>query len=187
MTEQTEKTEKKETAGRAETPAAVPSKREQEEHAADGAKGGHGSYLKFALMLATSFVIMYAVMFLNAARFEHVHLSVMRLYMTILMIAPMAVVMLLFMRGMYRDRNINIAILAGSVLVFALTFYFVRTQAFIGDRQYMKAMIPHHSSAILTSSEADLSDPEVQKLAREIIEAQEREIELMKRLLERTD
>lgn len=145
----------------------------------------HGSYLKFALMLATSFVIMYAVMFLNVAEFDHVYLSVMRFYMTILMIAPMVVVMLLFIKGMYKDQKINLAILSGSVLLFILTFYFVRTQAFIGDTQYMKAMIPHHSSAILTSSQADINDPEVKKLAEEIIKAQEKEIALMKQYLDR--
>ncbi len=144
-----------------------------------------GSYLKFALMLSTSFVIMYAVMFLNVAEFDHVYLSLMRFYMTILMIAPMAVVMLLFMRGMYKNQKINIAILAGSFLLFILTFYFVRSQAFIGETQYMKAMIPHHSSAILTSSEAEINDPEVKKLAEEIIKAQEKEIALMKQYLER--
>lgn len=144
-----------------------------------------GSYLKFALMLAASFVSMYLVMFLNVAEFDHVYISTMRFYMTVLMIAPMAVIMLLFMRGMYKNQKANAAILAGGVLVFLLTFYFVRTQAFISDTQYMKAMIPHHSSAILTSTEAGLSDPEVKKLAEEIIEAQEKEIALMKQYLER--
>jgi uncharacterized protein (DUF305 family) len=144
-----------------------------------------GSYAKFALMLTASFISMYIVMFLNVAEFNHIYLSVMRFYMTILMIAPMAVIMLLFMRGMYKSQKVNAAILAGSVLVFALTFYFVRTQAFVGDTQYMKAMIPHHSSAILTSSEADISDPEVKKLAEDIIKAQEKEIALMKQYLER--
>lgn len=143
-----------------------------------------GSYLKFAAMLGTSFVIMYAVMFLNAAEFDHVYLSVMRFYMTVLMIAPMAIVMLLFMRGMYKNQKVNAGILAGSVIVFLLTFYFVRTQAFIGEKQWMRAMIPHHSSAILTSSEADISDPEIKKLAEEIVKTQEDEIRLMKKWLE---
>ncbi len=151
----------------------------------DDGEGKTGGYLKFALMLTASFISMYIVMFLNVAEFDHVYLSVMRFYMTILMIAPMAVIMLLFMRGMYKNQKVNAAILTGSVLVFALTFYFVRTQAFIGDTQYMKAMIPHHSSAILTSNNADISDPEVKKLAEEIIKAQEREIALMKQLLEK--
>ena len=144
-----------------------------------------GNYLKFALMMAASFVIMYAVMFMNVTKFDHIYLSVTRFYMTLLMIAPMAVLMLLFMRGMYKNKKINIGIIAGSVLVFILALVFLRTQTFTGDTQYMKAMIPHHSSAILTSQNADLQDPEVQKLAKEIIEAQEKEIALMKQLLEK--
>ncbi|MDQ3634335.1 MAG: DUF305 domain-containing protein [Acidobacteriota bacterium] len=144
-----------------------------------------GSYGKFALMMATSFVIMYAVMFFNVAEFNHIYLSVMRFYMTILMVAPMAIVMLLFMKGMYKNKKVNIGILAGSVLLFILTFMFMRTQTFIGDTQYMRGMIPHHSSAILTSNNADIQDREVKKLAEDIIKAQEREIALMKQYLER--
>lgn len=146
-----------------------------------------GSYGKFALMLLVSFITMYVVMFLNVDKFDHVYMSMMRVYMTILMICPMAITMLLFMKGMYKNQKVNAAILAGSVLVFAVTFYFVRTQTFVGDTQWMRAMIPHHSSAILTSSEADLSDPEAKKLAEDIIKAQEEEIALMKRLLEKTN
>lgn len=142
-----------------------------------------GSYMKFAAMLAISFVIMYSVMFLNVAEFDHIYLSVTRVYMTILMVAPMAVVMLLMMGGMYKNKKLNIGILAGSVLVFVVTLVFLREQTFIGDRQYMKAMIPHHSSAILTSENAAISNAETQKLAAEIIEAQEKEIKLMKQLL----
>ncbi len=145
-----------------------------------------GSYGKFALMMAVSFVIMYIVMFLNADKYDHVYLSVMRTYMTILMISLMAIVMILFMWGMYKNKKINTAILIGSTVIFILTLTFVRTQAFIGDRQWMRGMIPHHSSAILTSSQADLTDPEVKKLAADIVKAQEEEIALMKRLLEKT-
>ena len=81
-----------------------------------------GSYAKFALMMAVSFVIMYGVMFLNVDKFDHVYLSVMRTYMTILMISLMAIVMMLFMRGMYKNQKINVAILAGSALIFIVTF-----------------------------------------------------------------
>lgn len=149
---------------------------------------GHtGNYLKFALMLTASFVIMYAVMYLNVDRFEHVYLSLTRFYMTVLMVVPMALVMLFFMRGMYKNKKINAGIIAGSIVIFVLSLVFLRTQTFIGNRQYMRAMIPHHSSAILTSQEAGIENAEVKKLSREIIEAQEREIALMKQLLEKTD
>ncbi|WP_367183435.1 DUF305 domain-containing protein [Sporosarcina sp.] len=54
----------------------------------------------------------------------------------------------------------------------------------------MKAMIPHHSIAILTSERANITDPRVRDLADGIIEAQKREIKEMKQLikdLERED
>jgi hypothetical protein len=145
-----------------------------------------GSYLKFVLMMTISFVIMYAVMFLNVDEFDHVYLSLTRFYMTLLMVAPMALVMMGFMRSMYKNKRLNISIIAASIVVFVLALIFLRTQTFVGDRQYMKAMIPHHSSAIMTSKHAAISDPEAEKLSEGIIESQEREIRLMKELLDKT-
>ena len=144
-------------------------------------------YAKFALMMATSFVIMYAVMFLNVDRFEHVMLSPTRTYMTLLMIAPMAVTMLLFMWGMYTKKLWNYAILGVAVLTFAFCYAGLRQQWFISDVQWMKAMIPHHSSAIMVSQKAHLQDPEAIKLAEEIIEAQEKEIAEMQRMIYRLE
>lgn len=148
--------------------------------------GMKGSYGKFALMMAVSFVIMYAVMFLNVSKFNHIYLSLNRFYMTLLMVAPMSLVMIGLMRGMYPNKKANLGIIAAGIVVFVLAFICLRTQAFVGNRQYMRGMIPHHSSAIMTSAHADLQDPEVKKLSQEIIEAQEREIALMKQLLEKT-
>lgn len=145
------------------------------------------NYLKFGLMMLTSFIIMYTVMFFNIDVFGHAMLSTMRTYMTILMIAPMAVTMMLYMWGMYKNKKVNYAILALAVVIMAGTFYMMRNQTGIGDVQYMKAMIPHHSSAILTSEKASLRDPEVKKLAREIIEAQKEEIAQMKALIEKLE
>lgn len=142
-------------------------------------------YMKFALMMATSFVIMYAVMFLNLASIDHVMLSTMRTYMTLLMIAPMAVVMLLYMWGMYKNKKMNALILAVSIVGFGAVYYMMRNQTGISDVQYMKAMIPHHSSAILTSDNANLQDPETKKLAEDIIKLQKEEIALMKDYLGR--
>ncbi|MBC6995019.1 DUF305 domain-containing protein [Neolewinella lacunae] len=148
---------------------------------------GMNPYAKFATMLATSFVIMYAVMYLNADRLEHVYLAPTRTYMTCLMIAPMAFTMLLFMWGMYKNKAWNYAILASAVLVFGLCYAGLRQQTFISDVQWMKAMIPHHSSAIMVSQKADLRDPEVIKLAEDIIVAQEREIAQMKAMIARLE
>lgn len=146
-----------------------------------------GNYGRFALMMATSFIIMYGVMFLNAYQFDHVMLSTMRTYMTVLMIAPMAIFMLLYMWGMYKNKVANVAILVISILLFGTTYYMMRNQTGISDIQYMKGMIPHHSSAILTSERADLKNPETQLLAKEIIEAQKREIAQMKELISRLE
>ncbi|MEX2581416.1 MAG: DUF305 domain-containing protein [Verrucomicrobiales bacterium] len=145
------------------------------------------AYLKFGIMLALSFVSMYAVMFLNADRLEHVMLSYTRTYMTALMIAPMAVIMLGMMWSMYESKAANVAILALAVIVFVVCLVSLRNQVPIRDVQYMKAMIPHHSSAIMVSQEADLQDPETKRLAEEIIEAQEREIARMKKMLHRLE
>lgn len=144
-------------------------------------------YLRFLVMLSISFVIMYTVMYLNVDQTEHIYLNLSRLYMTVLMVAPMAVVMLLMMWKMYKNKKTNGTIVAGSIIFFSLALFLLRSQTPVGDVQYMKAMIPHHSSAILTSEEADLSDPEVKKLAEEIIKTQVEEIAQMKKILERME
>lgn len=142
-------------------------------------------YFKFGLMMLTSFIIMYAVMFMNVDQWDHIMLSSMRTYMTFLMIAPMAVVMMLYMWGMYKNKTANGIIIGIAIVIFGVTYYMMRNQTGITDVDYMKGMIPHHSSAILTSEESDLQDPEVKKLAEEIIKTQKEEIALMKELIER--
>ena len=119
-------------------------------------------YLKFMLMLGISFLVMYSVMFLNVASLAHIHLSLTRTYMTLLMIAPMAVMMVIMMGHMYPNKQRNRAIIITSLGVFVLALVGLRAQVPIGDAQYMRAMIPHHTSAILTSREADLMDAEVE-------------------------
>ncbi|MEP2777273.1 MAG: DUF305 domain-containing protein [Luteolibacter sp.] len=146
-----------------------------------------GSYLKFALMMAVSFVIMYGVMFLNAAAWDHVMLSYTRTYMTCLMISVMVIVMLGFMWGMYKNTALNIAIMAGAVATFIAVLILLRTQTPIRDVSWMKAMIPHHSSAIMVSQNATFEDPEAAQLAKEIIEAQKREIAEMKKMIYRLE
>ena len=142
-------------------------------------------YRNFLLTLAISFVIMYGVMFLNVASAYHIHLSLTRTYMTLLMVSPMAILMLTLMGHMYPNKQRNRAFMITSVAVFTASLFRLRAQVPIGDVQYMKAMIPHHSSAILTSGAADLQDPEVKKLAEDIIKAQEQEIAQMEAMLTR--
>ncbi|TDR17440.1 DUF305 domain-containing protein [Marinicella litoralis] len=142
------------------------------------------SYKKFGLMILTSTFIMYLAMYLNNYEFGHVYWSETRFYMSILMGSIMAVVMLLFMLNKYPNKKINSIIILLSVGFFSGALYLVRSQATIEDVAWMKAMIPHHSIAILTSSRASFSDPRVQKLANEIIAAQNKEIKEMKALIE---
>lgn len=141
------------------------------------------SYWRFAAMIATSTVVMYGLMYLNTYSFEHIFWSETRAWMALVMGAAMSIIMLGYMLGMYKKRAVNLAIFGGSIVVFALALWIVRSQATVDDVDYMKAMIPHHSIAILTSERAQITDPRVRKLADEIIEAQQREIAEMKHLV----
>ena len=147
-----------------------------------------GNYRTFFIMLACSFVAMYITMYLNTYSLDHVFFSLTRFYMVCLGIAAMAVIMWFFMRKMYNDKKKNIGILVGSLILFLGALGLVRVQApIVGDVLWMKAMIPHHSIAILTSERADIQDPEVKKLAEDIIKAQRKEIEEMKQMIERLE
>lgn len=140
----------------------------------------HGNYGRFLLMILASAALMYAVMYLNTYAWDHVYWSWTRFYMTMMSAATMAVIMLLFMQKMYTDKAKNLMIYLGSVLLFVVGLWLVRSQALVGDVAWMKAMIPHHSIALLTSERAQIKDPRVRKLADGIIETQKREIAEMK-------
>jgi FlaA1/EpsC-like NDP-sugar epimerase len=140
-------------------------------------------YIRFGIMIAVSTVAMFGLMYLNTYQLQDVHFSETRTYMALVMGATMAVIMLVFMLHMYTQHRLNIAILLGSAGVFAMALWLVRTQSTVEDVSYMKAMIPHHSIAILTSERARISDPRVRKLADEIIESQRQEIQEMKALI----
>lgn len=144
-------------------------------------------YGRFAAMIATSTVVMYGLMYLNTYALSHVEYSQTRMWMALFMGAVMAVIMLGFMWGMYRNIRTNIAILVGSAIVFALALWLVRSQETVNDVSYMRAMIPHHSIAIMTSERAHIKDPEVRKLADGIIDAQVREIAEMKAMIARLE
>lgn len=144
----------------------------------------HMSYWRFAAMIATSTVTMFVLMYLNTYALEHVLWSETRGWMALLMGSCMAVIMLGFMLSMYKNTLVNVAIFAGSAIIFTLSLWLVRSQATVGDVEYMQAMVPHHSIAIMTSERAQITDPRVRKLADEIIEAQRREISEMKYLID---
>ena len=141
-------------------------------------------YLKFALMILTSTVIMYFLMFVNVNEFAHIYFSQTRVYMAILMGAVMAIIMMGFMWKMYDNKKLNAVIMGLSVLLVLGSFGLIQNQVGIDDTAWMRAMIPHHSTAILTSENANLTDPRVQQLSEEIIQAQEEEIAKMEQLIE---
>ena len=146
------------------------------------------SYTKFTGMLVASFVAMYITMYWNTYEIDHVYFSLTRFYMSCLGIAAMAIIMFVAMKNMYQNKKKNIAIILGSVVLFCGALGLVRTQSpIIGDVLWMKAMIPHHSNAILTSERAAIKDPEVKHLANDIIKAQKREIEEMKAMIKRLE
>ena len=141
-------------------------------------------YSTFAQMIVAATLIMFGLMYLNTYAADHIFFSETRAYMALIMGAVMAVVMLAFMWNMYPNKTTNVSILAGSTVVFFVALWLVRSQTTIDDVAYMRAMIPHHSIAILTSERAKITDPRVRKLADDIIAAQKKEIGEMKAYIE---
>ena len=144
-------------------------------------------YTKFVAMLACSFIAMYATMYLNTYEMSHVYFSLTRFYMSCLGIATMSLIMYAFMRSMYQNHFKNRLIVTGSILLFVVALGLVRSQKPVGDVLWMKAMIPHHSIALLTSERAALKDPEVKELAEGIIATQKKEIAEMKAMIKRLE
>ncbi len=140
-------------------------------------------YARFAFMIVTSTAVMFALTYLTTYQSDHVFFSQTRAWMALVMGAAMAVVMLAFMLHMYDSARANIMVVAISAMVFAVALWLVRSQSTVDDVSWMKAMIPHHSIAILTSERARITDPRVRKLADGIIDAQRREIDEMKALI----
>ncbi len=141
------------------------------------------NYGRFGAMILASTIVMFGLMYLNTYRLDHIFFSETRMYMALLMGASMAMVMLGFMLGMYKDSRANVAIAVASLVTIAAALWLVRSQSTVEDVSWLKAMIPHHSIAILTSERARIADPRVRKLADEIISAQRREIDEMKALI----
>ena len=138
----------------------------------------------FAAMIATSIVTMFVLKYSNVYETGHIWFSQTRMWMALMMGMAMIVIMLGFMWGMYRTFLTKVLVMVGAVIGFALFLFLARSQATVDDQTYMKAMIPHHSIAVLTSRRAQISDPRVRELANAIIEAQVKEIAQMELLLE---
>lgn len=152
-------------------------------HASD--HGNNGGYLKLGLELIADFVLMFFIMYAMIATLDHFYFNISNVYMTLMMVAPMALLMLIFMRDMFQSMPRNLLVIGLAVLFFAVGWFGMRTQLGVDDAQLVRSMIPHHSGAILMCREAKLSDPEIKKLCDDIIQAQEKEIGQMKRALER--
>lgn len=145
----------------------------------------HGHYRMLALNLVASLAIMYLVMFAMIDGFDDFYHNLNTFYMALMMVAPMGALMLLMMGSMYANRRLNLMLHAGFAIVFALAYLGIRSQAAIGDVQFVRSMIPHHSGAILMCREAALTDPELVTLCDQIRRGQRREIEQMQAVLAR--
>ena len=144
----------------------------------------HSNYIKFFAMIGSSMIAMFFLMYTNTYQIiEHFWFSETRTYMTLIMGGAMMIIMLLLMLKMYKNKTMNTIILIGGALVIAVSIWLVRSQATVDDVDYMEGMIPHHSIAILSSTEAMIKDMRVRQLADEIIEAQRREIKEMEWLI----
>lgn len=141
------------------------------------------SYPRLIAMIVKSTVVMFGLMYLNTYALGHIQFSETRTYVALYMGAVMAIIMLLFMWGMYKKQAFNYAIIASSVAIFTVSLYLLRSQTTVQDVSWTRAMIPHNSIAILTSERAEISDPRVQRLAKDIIEAQRLEIAEMNALI----
>ena len=147
--------------------------------------GMNHHYVHLLIMAVLSFIAMYIFMYAMVDRFENVYPNLNQAYMAALMAAPMVMIELVVMRAMYTNRKVNIAIFTASALLLVVAWVFIRQQTFIGNTEFVRSMIPHHSGAILMCREASIQDDELRKLCKEIISSQQSEIDQMKRILAR--
>ena len=156
------------------------------DHGQHGSDGGHmrKMYLRFAAMIFTGMVVMYAVMYVGTWRWDHVMFSESRVFMALTMGGAMGLVMLGWMLNMYKSAKANIGIVLASLLLLAGGAFLDRSQVTVEDKGWMSAMVPHHSLAITRSARANIDDVRVCRLAASIIEAQQREIREMQWLID---
>jgi uncharacterized protein (DUF305 family) len=142
-------------------------------------------YQKLALVIFINTVLMFLITYVMIDSMVHFYFNINRVYMALLMAAPMVVLMLLVMRSMYQNKKLNILLYAGFIGLFILIFSLTRTQTPVGNEQFLRSMIPHHSGAILMCEQSNLTDPEIISLCDEIVQTQIEEIEEMKEILSR--
>lgn len=155
----------------------------QEDSTAHGVPSMKANYRNLFIELTIDFIIMYLVMYTMIATLDHFYLNLNNVYMTLMMVTPMGLLMLAFMRSMYPSKRANLVIVLAAAAVFGFSFWGMRTQAAVGDEEFLRSMIPHHSGAILMCREAKLSDPRIITLCDQIVRSQNAEIAQMKTLL----
>jgi len=143
------------------------------------------SYGKLAITLGISFVIMLLLTYSMIRTWDHFYLNLANTYMALMMVAPMGILMIFIMWSMFKNKRLNIILTAALAVVFAVIFAFGRAETFIGNEQFLKSMIPHHSRAILMCQEADITDAEIKDLCQQIVSSQQEEIAQMKAILDR--
>ncbi|HEU4528143.1 MAG TPA: DUF305 domain-containing protein [Actinomycetota bacterium] len=141
------------------------------------------SYRKLAIVMAINAVVMFLLTYALIDSLDHFHVNINRIYMALMMVAPMVILMVIVMRSMFGNMRLNIALLAGAAAVFLGSFFLARSQTPVGNEQFLRSMIPHHSSAILMCERSSITDPQIVTLCEEIVRAQEREIAEMEAIL----
>ena len=154
-------------------------------HAAMGADMERRHYLLLGLNLLVSAVIMYLGMFAMIWSGGEFVQNINFVYMALIMWAPMSAVMLWTMKSMYRNSRLNLALYVLFAIVLVLSLWGMREQLLVGDRQFLRSMIPHHSGAILMCERSNLADPEIRSLCDGIVRGQAQEIAQMKAILAR--
>jgi len=147
--------------------------------------GGMSSYLKLAISLTLIFVVMYFLTFAMINVLDDLFLNISNLYMALMMVFPMGIIMVIVMWKMFPNKAVNVGLLVGFAALFLVAFFMGRAEAFVGDDQFLRSMIPHHSRAILVCEQSDISDPEIQDLCKQIISSQQEEIDQMNDILDR--
>lgn len=141
---------------------------------------GKSQYSKLIWMTVISFIAMFILMYSMVDKFANVVINVNQFYMAGLMTAPMIIIEMILMGGMYMNKKLNLIIISISVVVLVACFFFIRVQTAVSDRQFLKSMIPHHAAALLMVNGAKINDPGIKKLADDIISSQQKEIDFMK-------
>ncbi len=144
---------------------------------------GLGGYGRLFLALVLSVIVMFPLTMAFVNRWSDFHLNLSSFYMAVMMVAPMGLIMLGVMRGMFPNGPLNLGLAAGFVVLFGLGLWLGRTEAFVGNEQFLRAMIPHHSRAILVCEQASITDPDIQQLCEQIVSSQQEEIDIMERML----